>query len=178
MPYYLNTINEGLAFVGSLGDGYSAELRWNIAYPNNTSNAIAYNIFYSTFQYQAFNEGPKYVSWDGSLATIIPDLIPGQLYFFGVRAVEYDPIVVNPALLPQINGLGVYPTSVLVEDITETSLVIPLLSTEEFPSTGIIQIGAEYINYLENDIADGYLILTNLSQRGYDGTIITIHDTN
>lgn len=186
MPFFLNTINEGLADAspgsletGLVGDGYSIELKWWIAYPNNTSNAIAYHIFYSTNQYQIFNEGVKYVSWDGSLSATLPDFTPGQLYFFGVRAVEYDPIVVNPALLPQVNGLAVYPTTVLVEDITATSLIIPLLSTEEFPSTGIIQVGVEYINYLENDMIGNNLILTNAAlQRGFDGTIANLHDTD
>ena len=183
MAYFLNPNHHGLEFVGSDGDGYSTTIRWNIAYPNNTSNAIAYNIYYSTNQYEVFNNGTQYamaqyVSWDGSLSATIPDLTPGQLYYFGVRAVEYDPIIVNPSLFPQANGLGVYPTSVLVEDITETSLTIPLLSTEEFPSTGVIQVGVEYINYLMNDTTNNTLILTNLSQRGYDGTIITGHDTD
>jgi hypothetical protein len=106
-------------------------------------------------------------------------LTPGQLYHFAVRAVEYNPITVNPAALPQVNGLAVYPTSVLVSNITATDTVIPLLSTEDFPPYGIIQVGVEYINYLVNDVADGYLILSNAAlQRGFDGTIATLHDTD
>jgi len=179
MPYYLNTTNEGLAFVGSVGDGYSATLKWHIAYPNNKSNSIAYHIFFATEEENVFTEGVKYISWNGSLTADVPDLVPGQLYHFAVRAVEYSSIIVNPAQLPQVNGLAVYPTTQLAADITATDTIIPLLSTEEFPPHGLIQIGVEYINYLVNDVANNNLLLTNAAiQRGFDGTIASLHDTN
>ncbi len=179
MPYYLNTVNEGLSFVSAIGDGYDITLRWNIAYPNDTTNEIAYQIYFSTIEEDVFTDGVKYVSWDGYLTATIPDFIPGQLYHFAVRAVEYNPVIVNPAQLPQINGLATYPTSTLASDITATDLIIPLVSTEGFPPSGIIQIGVEYINYLSNDTTTNELILTNAGlQRGFDGTIATLHDTD
>jgi hypothetical protein len=179
MVYYLNTTTEGLQFAGTAGDGYSIALKWSIAYPNNTSNSVAYQIYYSTEQYHVFPEGVKYVSWDGSLQASVVDLTPGQLYHFAVRAVEYDPLIVNPSLLPQLNGLAVIPTTVLVEDITATSTIIPVLSTEEFPPQGIIQVGVEYVNYSSNDTVDNLLILSNAAlQRGFLGTTDTLHDTN
>ena len=186
-PYYLNTVNEGLAYVGvgfveegESGDGYFIDLKWNIAYPTDTTNKIAYHIFYSTDQYTVFDEGVKYISWNGCLRARLPNFTPGQLYHFAVRAVEYDPTVVNPAQLPQIaDGIAIYPTSVLTQDITYDATVIPLLCTEDFPPSGILQVGVEFINYLVNDLANNELLLTNAAlQRGFDNTTDRFHDTN
>jgi hypothetical protein len=160
LPYYINPIHSGLDFVGSEGDGYSIFLRWNQAFPFNKLYAIAYHIYFSTIEDNVFSEGIKYISVDGSLQVDIFDLVPGQLYHFAVRAVEYDPNLFDiDQLMTTFNGLKVYPESVLRQNISATDTIIPLLSTETFPSFGDIQIGVELINYLSNDTVNNNLIV-------------------
>lgn len=180
MPYYFNTVNSGLILASSLGDGYSINLHWNRAFPKIKTNKIAYHIYYSTDQDKVFSEGVKFISIDGVLQTDIYDLDAGQLYHWAVRAMEYNPILFNYSILPTtFNNLKVYPTSVLVNNITETSNIIPLLSTEDFPNSGTIQIGVELINYTSNDKINNYLNLTNISlQRGYNNTFARFHNTD
>lgn len=160
MPYYINPVHTGLGLVSSLGDGYTINLRWNRAYPNLKTNKIAYNIYYSTHQNLVYNEGPKFVSIGNNLHADILDLVPGQLYHFSVRAVEYNTSLVDPSqLIEAYEGLRFYPESVLTQNITATDLILPLLSTETFPSYGVVQAGVELINYLANDTVNNDLIV-------------------
>lgn len=158
---YLNPVRAGLDAVSSLGDGSIINVRWFQAYPSNPTFEIAYNIYYSTCKETVFSEGPKYCSIDGSLEANIIGLTPGQLYFFSVRPIEYNPSQFNlETYLPvAYDNLRIYPTSVLREDITATDLLIPLLDTDGFPSTGIIQVGVELIQYTGIDSINHDLIV-------------------
>lgn len=176
MVYY-PTVNAGLDAVASLGDGYTINIKWFKAYPNNVANKIAYNIYYSTIKENVFTEGIKFVSTDDSLQANIINLIPGQNYYFSVRPVEYDPDILDLdiALPVAYDNLKIYPTSLLREDIGAYDLLIPLIDVSGFPSSGVIKIGVELIRYLSVDSFNKNLVLTDFSQRGFDKSKITPH---
>lgn len=179
MVYYFSSVNEGLISASSEGDGYTIDLRWSPAYPSNRSNKVAYHIYMATTEGGVFKEGVKYVSIDGTTTASILDLVPGQLYHFAVRAVEYNPILFNTAQLPVAFGnLVVYPETLLTQNIGITDLIIPVLSVETFPSYGLFQLGYEFFNYLSTDSVNNTFVLTNLSQRGFENTNIRSHQTN
>lgn len=161
MTYYLNPVNVGLDAVSSLGDGYTVNLKWFHAYPTVKTNSIAYHIYYSTIKENVFTEGVKYVSVDGSLEANIIDLTPGQLYFFSVRPVEYNPSSFDlPSYLPTAyDNLRYYPTSMLRADISSTDTTIPLLDVFGFPSTGVIKVGVELIQYTSVDLLNQSLLV-------------------
>ena len=184
MAYYLNVNIDGLIIASSLGDGYSINLKWAHAYPTTRSNKILYNIYMSNgimpaFPCDFFNQSPTFVSFDGSLNVDILDLEPGTLYHFAVRAAEYNSTFFNPSTLPSAyNGLAMLPYSLLIEDITATSALIPLMDASGFPSTGTVKLGGELINYSSIDINNN-LVLNNPSlQRGFNGSIATLHNTD
>jgi hypothetical protein len=162
MIFYGNpSVNTGTNAVGSLGDGYTINVKWFQAYTSVVRYKIAYNIYYSIHKETVFSEGIKYVSIDGALQTNITDLIPGQEYFFAVRPVEYDPSIFDLTLLPiAYNNLRVYPTSLLRQDMSATDLIVPLLDVSDFPPTGIIKIGIELIQYLAVDQVNNNLVLS------------------
>lgn len=183
MPYYLNVNIDGLVVAKSNGDGYSITLKWATAYPTDRSNKILYNIYMSDgiapdFPDQFFLQSPTFVSFDGSTSVQIVDLVPGTLYHFGVRAAEYNPSFFNPSTLqPVYNGLVALPYSLLQNNILATSILIPLVDTTGFPSTGTVKIGSELINY--SSISGNNLVLTSASmQRGFNNSIATIHNTD
>jgi hypothetical protein len=177
---YLNPVRAGLDAVSCLGDGSIVNVKWFQAYPSNPAFDIAYHIYYSTNKESVYSEGVKYASIDGSLEANIIGLTPGQLYFFSVRPVEYNPSVFNlDTQLPiAYDNLRIYPTSVLRLDITATDLVIPLLDTDGFPPTGVIKVGAELIQYTGVNSSSNNLIVpaggtgaqpvTIVQQDGYD----------
>lgn len=180
MVYYISPISTGLDLASSTGDGYTINLQWNKALPSVPSMSVAYHIYYSTDKDKVFDEGVKFISVDGDTQADIFDLMPGQLYHFAVRALEYNPIITDiNGLMTTFNVLKVYPESVLVSDITDTDIVIPLLSTETFPSSGVIKIGVELINYTSNDTVGNNLILTSaLTQRGFNSSVASFHNTD
>ena len=179
MSYYPN-VNVGTNAISSLGDGYTINVTWFRAYPNNVNNKIAYNIYYSTDKNNIFNDGIKYVSVDDSLEANIINLIPGQNYFFCIRPVEYDPVFLDlQNILPvAYDDLRYNPSSLLREDITDTDLIIPLLDVSDFPSSGLVRIGVELIFYLSIDQLNKNLVLTNISQRGFNYTEARLHTTD
>lgn len=152
MVFYPSPIIGGLDRVSSCGDGYTINLRWHQAYPTVSSNSIAYYIYYSTTKETVFTEGVKYVSIDGATEANIIDLTPGQLYFFSVRAVEYNESTTDLTnLLVAYDNLRVIPRSLLANNITSTDLIIPLMDVSDFPDEGVVKIGAELIHYTTTD---------------------------
>jgi hypothetical protein len=184
MPYYLQAHNDGILTADSLFNGTDITVRWYTAFPIVPANKIAYNIYISAdkgpdFMLDFFTgQTPTFVSVGSATSATITDFTPGQLYHFGVRATEYDPSVFDLATLPTAtNGLKIIPTSLLSANISSTDSVIPLVDAENFPSSGTIKLGTELINY--SSISGNNLILnTPGSQRGYSGSVATIHNVD
>lgn len=167
MVYYQNSILSGIISAGSLGDGSSIRLNWHPAYPSNKNMKICYHIYMATSSDNVFSEGVKFIYVGNENFTDIINLNPGQLYFFAVRAVEYDDYLVDVTTLPSVSGdLKVYPQSVLFSDILSTDLILNLLDVTDFPAYGIVKIGFELISYSSIDFTSNSLILSSLSGRG------------
>lgn len=177
MVKYVPPTPTGLESVISENDGCSITISWHKAYPVDQSNKIAYNIYYSTEKLNVLSEGPKFVYTGDDTSITISEFSLGQLYFFNVRAIEYDPNILDLAedLTFYSIDLKVYPESVLRNDITENSLIIPLLDVSDFPDSGTIRIGAELIQYLAKDNLNNDLHLSNVSQRGFNNTFARPH---
>lgn len=187
MPYYLNVNNDGLKIAINEGDGYTIQLKWYHAYPSLNTHTIGYNIYMGSgiapdFPWDFFLRQPAFVNYqDGYTSVDIIDLIPGQMYHFGVRAFEYDATQFNFDVLPQtFNGLVTLPQSLLSADITATDGYIPLIDVAGFPiSGGTIRIGVELIQYSFVDSVDSQLVLLDPgAQRGYLDTLQTFHDVD
>lgn len=176
MPYYSSKINVGIDQANSLGDGYTINIKWFLAYPTIQTNKIAYHIYYSTVKENVYSDGVKLISIDSSLQANIIDLIPGQEYFFSVRPVEYNSTSYNLTSLPIAHdNLRFYPTSLLSQYISKSSLIIPLVDADGFPNTGTIKIGVELINYSSVNTVSDRLLLTDISQRGAFNSKIREH---
>ena len=170
MVFYPNPVRCGLELVSSLGDGSTINLKWFQAYPEDQQNQIAYYIYYSTEKENVFAEGVKYISIDNSVEANIINLTPGQLYYFSVRPVEYNPSNYNLAnILPvAYDNLRLCPFSLLRSNISATDLTIPLLDVSDFPSSGVIRIGAELIQYISSDgITNNLTVLSPVFTDGY-----------
>lgn len=174
MVYYPNPINAGLETVASLGDGETIAVRWWRAYPSSTSNKIAYHIYCDTNESTLFHSGVKLVALGSTLEANVKNLIPGQLYFFSVRAVEYSPLSdYEETLIPIYDDLYILPETYLSEDIDANQLNIPVISVENFRSSGVLKIGTELIQY--DSINGNNFILSSINQRGYNSTRASRH---
>lgn len=184
MPYYLNPNITGITTANSDFNGTSITVKWAQAYPLIVSNRIAYNIYFNDLQEPDFtkthfDDSTVFVSLDGYTSATISDLTPGTMYHFGVRALEYDPDVFDFASLPIVYGnLRMLPKTLLSSDISATDMLIPVVDTEDFPTSGIVKIGTELITYSSININENLVVVErgqgttsphSHSITGYDG---------
>lgn len=179
MPRYLNNVLVGFEEVTITGDGLTAKLKWYRSSPENENTTIAYNIYYATEPEYVFSEGPKLLVTNPlQTEATITDLVPGQLYYFSIRPIEYfssEDLTVFPIAY---DDLRYYPDSLLRQNISESDLIIPLLDVTDFPLSATIKLGVELINYSSVDIINKNLILSSISQRGYNNTEPRSHSTD
>lgn len=177
-PVYANPPFRGVKFVGAKGDGYTIEIAWHQAWPKPNNWEMVYNIYYSTIFEDVFDEGVKFVITDPERTTAgINGLTPGDIYYFAVRAAEFEPNTVQLSSLPESEGGHFYPEGVLRYNIGEDDILIPITDADQFPPIGIVQVGVELIGYSNVDQADGYLV-SSLAQRGLYGTEARVHTTD
>lgn len=168
----------GLRLASSEGNGIDIQLKWQTAYPSATSNSLGYNIYMSVvpeglygsippvFQADFFEMLPAFISLDGYNSCVIQDLTPGNMYRFGVRAIEYDHTFFDPHTLPLVNGVYTYPSSLLADAISATDVIIPLVDAELFPISGTVRIGGEIVYYTDVDYIHNELLVPG----GINGT--------
>lgn len=176
-PIYDDNRYRGIKFASSVGDGYTAELKWFKAIsPDDTYNVV-YNLYYSLVKEDVFTEGVKFVVIDPDQVTAkIKELMPGKVYYFAVRPALHEKTAVNVNLLPLApNGCYVYPEAALLSDITDSDTTIPITDIESFPAKGVIKVGTELIKYNSKDIPTDSLIV---SMRGAYGTTARLHTTD
>lgn len=175
-PFYVPATKAGIVAARNNSDGYSITLEWTRAYPDSTDYQVVYHIYYSTIKEDLYAEGVKFVVINSSaLTTEVCDLVPGDIYYFAVRASEFESDVVDLSLLPDAGDSKYYPEGVLLSDITDEDISIPVSDIEMFPAYGLIIIGSEVIYYSNKDIPNS--LLTGVV-RGYYGTNVRLHTTD
>lgn len=176
-PVYAPQKSGGLNLAKSLNDGYHIGLEWDRAYPSVLGNKIAYNIYYSTIRTDIIDEGIKYVSIDdGYYNIVLPDFVPGQTYYFIVRATEYDPTWYDLSLLESGPGSSkIYTESILLSDVSISDLTISVSDINSWPSFGVAQVGTELIRYSSKDVLNNNLIV---AERGFLESNIRYHLTD
>ena len=195
-PFFLPWTRPGLKSVTSCGDGYTMLLKWYQAFASPSDYNVAYNIYYSTRPFEietehisVIEEKPKFVSinTDKLHATIV-DFTPGDVFYFVVRATQYDPdwydittLSRDPSQIDMETGqqadayLYVYPETLLAADITDESTQIEITDIDLFPDKGAIQVGYEIIRYESRNVAGN--LLTDLT-RGFFNTEARLHTTD
>lgn len=175
-PVYVPHTNGGILTAVPQNDGYGIGIDWCQAFPVIYGDRIAYNIYYSTLMDQVINEGVKFVSVSTTdFAAIIAGLTPGDLYYFAVRAIEYDTAWYDLDYLPSFEGLKVYPEGLLLSNITESDMILPVSDVDQFPPYGVVQLGSELIYYGARDFVNSTLLV---GFRGFLSTTARPHTTD
>lgn len=172
-PFYVPPTEVGLKIANSQSDGYIISLQWNKAYPQPYNYIVGYNIYFSSIKEDLFSEGPKYLAVN-TLAVDLNDFIPGDTYFFAVRATQWSSDWLDFNSMPTSGDGYYYPEAFLLQDFLEDDTSIFLSDIDNFPNFGIIQVGGELIFYQNKDL--GTSSLTGLT-RGFLGTNIRSFDT-
>lgn len=176
-PIYDRFAFHGISFAGNNGDGTGVNIRWFRARsPQPSFYKTVYNIYYSNIKNDIFKEGVKAVILDQEqLEVKIPNLIPGKLYYFIVRASLHEIERSTLTALPDGPVGKIYPESLLLEDISADDMLIPISDISLYPGKGVIKIGFELIFYSSIDIPNNTLIV---AERGAYGTEPRAHTTD
>ena len=155
----------GLKVTLDKGTGTEVGLEWLDAIQDNQNNIILYNVYYDTNQGGVF-DAPDFISDFNSI--VIGGLAPGDVHYFGVRAAEVDPDLVDLESFEQAGeNLYFYPVSSLNLDLSIDGYEI-IANVDGFPSSGVVKIGGELISYTGFRVGlDGFVV----GSRGYGGLV-------
>jgi hypothetical protein len=179
-PSWANRI--GLIKVDDLGNGSGIFLGWETARPANYQNTIHYNIYYSDTRLTVFDEGPKAVTVEKYCTIYLA--APGNVYYFAVRAAEFDSSF-DISKMPQMGvHLYAYPDDTeLAEDLASYAghggvdgYAIPVDDVTGYPDSGELLIGTEILHYTSVDRANSTFLVPD-SGRGYTESSIDAHFT-
>ncbi len=174
-PFFID-YNVGLKAALDEGTGSEVELKWNLASPYDENNVTVYNIYSSTKRINVFDSFPDFMSTD--LSTTIGGLAPGDTYFFGLRASEFNP---NISSFSGLNMAGpdlyYYPSTELSEPVLDSYSTINVNSINSFPESGIILINDELIRYSSLQHVPPAFI-TEADFRGFYETVSDTHAIN
>jgi len=172
-PYYIPHSNVGITTAQSNSQGTKITIGWEKAYPSPFSLRLAYNIYYSTDFDSVFSEGPKYISIDPTVFSLeINEFVPGDTFYFAVRATQWQNDWINLDLLPDSGDSKIYPDAILLQTLGVNDTSIFLSNISSFPNSGIIEIGNELIQYSNRDLLNNSV--TNLI-RGFLDTNVREH---
>lgn len=162
----------GVRLVEDVGNGTGLRLSWGTATPNNDDNLVHYNIYYSTTRFGVFDSWPKAITTD---RTVTVNVDPGKIYYFAVRATEFDPTEFNIAEMDQIsNDVYAYPDAVtLLNDIDAYGAQLYVDDTSGYPEAGFLLVGTEVMLYSAK--TSTYFIVEDID-RGAITTVIDEHE--
>lgn len=139
----------GLEAAEDLGIGTVVNLRWGPAVAPPGVSLVYYNIYYSKV-FEDLYIAAKGISFEQTV--LVPDLDPGEIYYFAVRA-SYFPTNWDITELEQIgeNFYAVPQTTVVADtdgfyfETDNDPLVVN--TTEGFPEAGFLKLEAEVMQY-------------------------------
>lgn len=149
-PTWANPIFPGIQKVKDLGIGTTVEVTWSFAKAPPGFSNLYYNVYADTNLY-TLGSGQPYGVTDG-LSAVVPGLHPGDGYFFAVRAMylfnELDTLSMNLVS----DNFFAYPDPAIVNELdgyysTNETTPIKVNSTDGFPSSGLLRIESEILEY-------------------------------
>jgi len=163
------THRPGITLVEDVGNGMGVNIAWEEARPANFEQQIHYNIYYATTRFDVLS-APKAVTTSRVGTINIP---PGNVYYFAVKAAEFDTDWDITELTQISENVYQYPTSrTLLNDLpaTQDGYYIYVDDVTGYPSNGELLIDQEIIRYgaldTVNDafVVDGYNRAITLTQ--------------
>jgi len=162
----------GLRLVEDVGNGMGLRLSWMDAASTNPNKQVHYNIYKGDTKFEVLDSDPFAVT---TARQVILNVPPGNLYYFMVRATEFDPEEFDITQLMQI-GLNLYQypeAQTLQSDIDSYGASIVVENNSEFPEKGFLKINFEVVKYSTKDNTTTFFVED--TERGAIGTFAEPH---
>ena len=164
----------GLILVEDIGNGLGVGLGWEEARTSDTDQQIHYNIYYSNTRFGVLTT-PKAITTSREVVINIP---PGNVYYFAVKATEFDTDFDITELVQIGTNAYQHPTSqVLLNEVPDEDdgYRIQVADVSEFPSTGELLIETEIIRYSSLDLVNNEFVVDTLN-RAITQTVLAVHE--
>jgi hypothetical protein len=161
----------GIRFAEDMGNGMGIRLSVGDAIPADDTKQVHYNIYYSNTRFGVFDEMPKAITTANS---VIVNVLPGKVYYFAIRATEFDPAEFDLTNLIQIaNEVYQYPEEQeLLDSFDAYGATVKVSNNDDYPGFGFLKVGSEIMKYTSKGIGEFYV---EEAHRGWYGTEISEH---
>jgi len=164
----------GLQLIQDVGNGMGVELGWEEARTADYEQQIHYNIYYSNTRFGVWDSARVITT----ARTVTINIPPGNVYYFAVRATEFD----TDFDITEMTQIGInvyqYPTEqTLLNYLPEEDdgYRIQVADVSEFPSNGELLIDTEIMRYSALDLATNEFIIDTLD-RAITQTTLAEHE--
>lgn len=141
---------KGVKKVSNLGRGDMMQVEWHIPVSRSYRGDSFALIYENESRLDIFDSGPKYIATKDTQIANLAGFTPGKRMSFAVRALEAFSGTLNLDGMPEVsdNVFRVPEAAEVSEQILETDFVFNVLTTEGYPSSGIlIANNSEVIRY-------------------------------
>lgn len=171
-PVWADIISPGIKSASDLGVGTSVRLRWDPATTPAGMSDTYYNVYCASSTDTLFDY-PFGITQE--LTVIVPNLQPGDGYYFGVRATYFHQDISITGLETLSENFYKYPVVAYVDEfdgyytIDESG---PLLTTttNTFASSGVLKVGSEFLEYSSSTISTFIISQRDVFNRGRQAT--------
>ena len=167
---------QGITRAMDLGIGDSINLEWNQPTKRYYGSDIFVLIYRSDQRLEVFDDIPKYIATSDVHEVAVDGLVTGDTVYFAARALEaYKDSIGLDGLVEVDDGLYEFPEATEVATtVLDTDMLIRVVSTDGYPSTGTIKVGGEVMRYSDiSETQTGFIISTN--GRGLNNTSVSVH---
>jgi len=161
----------GISAAQDIGNGMGIKVTREEALASDYHDDIIYNIYYSTNRFGVFSNPPVNATTE---LDVVINVSPGKVYYFAVRATEFDSGTFDITGLEQVGiDLYQYPeVQDLLSPMDSYGSDIVVTSTEGYPDSGLIQVGYELMTYNSKNATTFFV---EDIDRGESGTSIVSH---
>lgn len=149
-PTWVDLLFPGVQKVKDLGIGTSVEVSWNYAKAPPGFSNLYYNVYADTNLY-TLGAGQPFGITSG-LSAVVPGLHPGDGYHFAVRATYLFDALDTASMDLISDEFYAYPVPATINELdgyysTNETGPLRVNSTDGFPSSGLLRIGSEILEY-------------------------------
>lgn len=172
-PFFTPT-DLGLRAALDAGIGTEVVLQWKRAYPYKDGDAVFYNVYFSSDREKVFDR-PEFLAETTEIT--IGGFAPGEMNFFGVRAVEPDlTSFTTEGMIKAGPDMFFYPSTIVDGHLSPSAMTVPVDSIEGFPAYGVVQIDTELVRYSATHGLPPPSLTVATNGRGWLGTAAAAHE--
>tara|TARA_B100000131_G_scaffold286880_1_gene297132 strand:+ start:3494 stop:5479 length:1986 start_codon:yes stop_codon:yes gene_type:complete len=167
---------QGIVRAVDVGIGDSITIEWSEPTRRYYGSDAYILIYKGSDRLSLFENDPSYLAESSVLEATIDGLTTGDMVYFGARALEtYRGHISVEGMVEVGDNIFEFPPRVsLSQTIMDSDFLVPVDSTEGFPSSGLLLVGGEVFRYSNISESQSAFIIDD-NGRGLNNTSRSVH---